>query len=67
MGITDDSSDNDSFRMDNSLEYLNLSHFSITSNGLSIEEETIENLLGVPYQFDPEFDSDDPENHIDGG
>ena len=33
--------------MDDSFEYLDLSQLSITSNGLSIEEETIENLLGV--------------------
>ena len=44
-----------SFFTDNSLEYLDLSHLSITSNGLSIEET--ENLLGVlPYQFEPVFD-----------
>ena len=29
------------------LEYLDLSHLSITSNGILIEEETVENLLGV--------------------
>ena len=28
-------------------EYLDLSHLSITSYGLSIEEEAIENVLGV--------------------
>ena len=61
--ITGDSAENGSFLRDNSLEYLDLSH--ITSNGLSIEEETKENPLGVlPYQFEPEFDSDDPRNHI---
>ena len=40
--------------MDDSLEYLDLSHLSITSNGLSIKEETIEDLLGV---FVLEFNS----------
>ena len=51
------SEDNRSFL--DSLEYLNVSHFSITSNGLSIEEEAIENPLGVlPYQFEPKFDRD---------
>ena len=29
------------------LEYLDVSHLSITSNGILIEEETVENLLGV--------------------
>ena len=61
--ITGDSAENGSFLRDNSLEYLDLSH--ITSNGLSIEEETKENPLGVlPYQFEPEFDNDDPGNYI---
>ena len=41
---------------------------SITSNGLSIDEETIENVLGVlPNQFEPEFDSDGLENRISWG
>ena len=45
-----------------------LSHLSITSNGLSTEEKTIENPLGVlPYQFEPEFDSECPEKHIGWG
>ena len=45
-----------------------MSHFSITSNGLSIEEEAIENPLGVlPYQFEPKFDSDGPVNQIGWG
>ena len=49
--------------MDNSLEYLDLSHLSITSSGVSTEEETTENPLGVlPYLFELEFDSDGPEN-----
>ena len=42
--------------MDDSLEYSDLSHLSIMSNGLSIKEETIENLLRVlPYQFELVF------------
>ena len=44
-----------------------LSHLSITSNGL-LTEETIENALYVlPYQFQPEFDSDGPGNLIGWG
>ena len=52
-GPQSDSAGNGSFLTDVSLkylEYLDLSHFShlsITLNGLSIEEETIENVLGV--------------------
>ena len=61
-----DSEDNRSFLTDDSLKYLNVSHFSITSNGLSIEEEAIKNPLGVlPYQFEPKFDG--PENQIGWG
>ena len=41
MAITGDSSENSSFLMDDSLEYLDLSHLSFNSDGLSIEEETI--------------------------
>ena len=48
--------------MEDSLEYLDLAHLSITPNGLLIEE-TIENLLGaLPYQFELEFNSDGLEN-----
>ena len=48
-------------RGDCSLEYSDMLHFSIISNGLSIEEERIENLLGVlTYQFEPQ-------NHMGGG
>ena len=51
-----DSAENGSILKDDTMEYLDL---SITSNGLSIEEETIENLLGVlPYHFAPKFYSD---------
>ena len=65
MAITGDSAENCSFLTDDSLGYLDLSHLSITSNGLSIEEETIENLIWVlPYQVEPEFNSDGRENHI---
>ena len=50
--------------MDANFEYLYLSHLSITLNGLLIEEETIENLLGnLPYQFELKVDSDGLENH----
>ena len=36
-----------------------------TLTGLSLEEETIENPLGVlSYQFEPEINSDCSENHI---
>ena len=63
--IADDSVDIGSFLTDDSLDYFELSHLFVTSNALSIEEETIENPLGVSlYQFEPEFDSDGPENHI---
>ena len=63
--IKGDSAENISFLTDDSLEYLNLSHLSLTSNGLSIEEETIENLLSVlPYQFEAGFNNDGPKKHI---
>ena len=40
------------------MEYSDLLHLSITSNGLSIEEERIKNLLGVlRYQLESIFDS----------
>ena len=65
MSITGDSLRYGSFLTDVSLEYLDLSHLSITSNGLSTEDETVEHLLGVlPYQFQLEFVSGDPENQI---
>ena len=52
------SAENGYFLTDDSLEYSDLSHLSVISNELSIEEETIENPLGVlPYQFELEFDS----------
>ena len=41
-----------------------MSHLFISSNGILFEEETTENLLGVIYQFQLEFYSDGPENHI---
>ena len=48
---TCDSSENSSFLTNDSLEYLDLLHLSITTNGSSNEEETAENPLGVlPYQ-----------------
>ena len=51
--------------MNDILEYLDSLHLSIISNGLSFEEETIENPLGVlPHQFELQFDSDGLENHI---
>ena len=51
-----------------SLEYLDLLQLSIISNGLSIGEERIENLLCIlPYQFEPIFDSNGLENHITWG
>ena len=60
MTTTCDSSENSFFLTNDSLEYL-----SITTNGSTNEEETAENLLGVlPYQFEPEFNSDDAENHV---
>ena len=34
-------------KIDDSLEYLDLLHLSITSDELSIKEETIDNLLGI--------------------
>ena len=53
----------DSFLTDNSSEYLELLHLSITTNRLS-NEETIENLLGVfPHQFELVFDSNSLENY----
>ena len=68
LGQHGDSTENDSFLMNDSLEYLDLLHLSIISNGLLTEEERIENLLGVlPYQFEPELDCDCLENHIGGG
>ena len=46
-------------------ETLNLSHFTIISNGLLIKEQTIQNPLNdTAYQFWPDFDTDGPENHI---
>ena len=63
VSIAGDSENNGSFSTYDNLKYLNLSHWS--SNGLSIEQETIENPFGVlPYQFEPEFNLDGPENHI---
>ena len=68
MTITGDSADNGSFLMDDSFEYLDFSRLSIISNGLSIEEKTTENPLGVlPYHFELKFDSDSPDNHISWG
>ena len=67
MVIAGDFPENGSFLTDDSLKHLDLSHLSITWNGLSIEEEAIENLLGVlPYHFEPEWDSDGPEKHSGG-
>ena len=40
VAITSDTADNGSFLTDDSLEYLELSHLSITSKGLSCEEKT---------------------------
>ena len=56
------------FLTDDSLEYLDLSHLSITSNGLSTKKEIIANPLGVlPYQCEPGFDRDSPEKNINIG
>ena len=42
-----------------------LVNLSIITNGSSNEEETAENPLGVlPYQFEPECDSNDAEHHV---
>ena len=63
-----DSAENGIFLTDDSLQYFDLSHLSVISNGLSIKEETIENLLGVlPYHLELEFDCDGPENLLAGG
>ena len=60
-----DFSEYSSYLTNVSLEYLDLLYLSITTNGSSNEEQTAENPLGVlPYQFEPEFDSNDAENHI---
>ena len=61
-----DAAENDSFLTHDSMKYLDLSHLSIISNGLLIGE-TIENPLDVLYQYELDFDSDSPENHIGWG
>ena len=45
--------------MDDSLEYLDLSHLSFNSDGLSIEEETILKIVRCPFfnHFEAEFNS----------
>ena len=58
MATAGNSAENGKFLMDDSLEYLDLSHLSIILNGLLTEQETIESLLGIlPYQFEPVFNS----------
>ena len=47
MAIAGNYAEKGSFLTEDRLEYSDFSHISITLNGLSPEEKTIENLLGV--------------------
>jgi hypothetical protein len=61
MATACNSSENDSFLTDASFEISEISSLSIHSNGTSNDEVEEENALGVlPYQFEPEYDTDDP-------
>ena len=56
-----DSDENGSYSNDDSFEISNTSDFSLDLNCESIDEEEEVNVLGVvPYQFEPEYDTDDP-------